>query len=87
MAFKDVLSLCGRVGLIVAAFAFVAGIGVMLGQTWARVVGIVFAGVSALVNLTFVAAYPVGCALVIALDVIVIYALAVHGREPKAYRT
>jgi hypothetical protein len=26
MALKDVLSLCGRVGLIVAAFAFVAGI-------------------------------------------------------------
>jgi len=26
MAFRNVLSLCGRVGLIVAAFAFVAGI-------------------------------------------------------------
>ncbi|MBJ6125956.1 hypothetical protein [Microvirga splendida] len=26
MALRDVLSLCGRVGLIVAAFAFVAGI-------------------------------------------------------------
>jgi hypothetical protein len=26
MALKDMLSLCGRIGLIVAAFAFVAGI-------------------------------------------------------------
>ncbi|MBM6580438.1 hypothetical protein ILT44_09630 [Microvirga sp. BT689] len=26
MALKDVLSLCGRIGLIVAAFTFVAGI-------------------------------------------------------------
>jgi hypothetical protein len=36
MAFKDVLSLCGRVGLIVAAFAFVAGIvaGPILERIW-----------------------------------------------------
>lgn len=36
MAFKDVLSLCGRVGLIVAAFAFVAGIvaGPLLERIW-----------------------------------------------------
>jgi hypothetical protein len=36
MAFKDVLSLCGRIGLIVAAFAFVAGIvaGPLLERVW-----------------------------------------------------
>jgi hypothetical protein len=36
MAFKDVLSLCGRIGLIVAAFAFVAGIiaGPLLERIW-----------------------------------------------------
>ncbi|MBB4039704.1 hypothetical protein GGR34_001351 [Microvirga flocculans] len=36
MAFKDVLSLCGRVGLIVTAFAFVAGIiaGPLLEKVW-----------------------------------------------------
>jgi len=36
MAFKDVLSLCGRIGLIMAAFAFVAGIvaGPLLGRIW-----------------------------------------------------
>jgi hypothetical protein len=36
MAFKDVLSLCGRVGLIVAAFAVVAGIvaGPLLERIW-----------------------------------------------------
>ena len=37
MAFKDMLSLCGRIGLIMAAFAFVAGIvaGPLLGKGWA----------------------------------------------------
>ncbi len=36
MAYKDVLSLCGRIGLIVAAFAFVAGIiaGPLLERVW-----------------------------------------------------
>ena len=36
MAFKDVLSLCGRIGLIVTAFAFVAGIvaGPLLDKVW-----------------------------------------------------
>ena len=36
MAFKDMLSLCGRIGLIVVAFAFVAGIvaGPILERIW-----------------------------------------------------
>lgn len=36
MAYKDVLSLCGRIGLVVAAFAFVAGIvaGPLLERMW-----------------------------------------------------
>lgn len=36
MALKDVLSLCGRIGLIVAAFAFVVGIvaGPLLEKIW-----------------------------------------------------
>jgi hypothetical protein len=39
------------------------------------------AGLSAVVNLGFLAAAPVWSTLVIALDVVVIHALTVHGRE------
>lgn len=59
------------------------GFGIMTGATWARVLGIAFAVISAIVNLAFIAAYPVWGIIIIALDVIVIYALAVHGREMK----
>ncbi len=59
------------------------GFGVMTGAMWARVLGIAFAVISAIVNLAFIAAYPVWGILIIALDVVVIYALAVHGREMK----
>jgi hypothetical protein len=48
---------------------------------WARVLGIVIAVVSALVNIAFLSAYPLWSTIIIALDVLVIYALAVHGRE------
>jgi hypothetical protein len=63
-----------------------AGYGVMVGQTWARVLGVILAVLNAVVNLAFVAAYPLWIALTVVLDVIVIYALVVHGREAKVLR-
>ena len=74
----------GWLHLILGIVAFCAGLGVIVGQTWARVIGIILATISAVVNLAFIAAYPVWSVLVIAIDVVVIYALAVHGREAKA---
>jgi hypothetical protein len=71
----------GWVHLILGLVAVGTGIGVFAGQTWARVVGIIIAGISALVNIAFLPAYPIWVTIVIALDVLVIYALAVHGRE------
>jgi hypothetical protein len=38
---------------------------------------------SAVTNLAFVPAYPVGSTLVILLDVLVVYAIAVHGGQLK----
>ncbi len=64
----------------------IIGVGVMTGAMWARVAGIAVAVISAIVNLAFIAAYPVWGVIIIALDVLVIYALAVHGREMKAMR-
>jgi hypothetical protein len=71
----------GWTHLLLGAIAILAGVGVLGGQTWARVVGIIIAVVSALANMMFLAAYPVWGTIVIAIDVLVIYALAAHGRE------
>ena len=62
-----------------------AGLGLFLGQMWARVLGVAMAGISAVMNFAFIAAYPFWCLTVIALDVFVILALTVHGREIKSY--
>jgi hypothetical protein len=73
----------GWTHLFLGLAAFAAGFGVMLGQMWARVAGIILAGISAFVNMAFIAAYPAWSVLIIAMDVIVIYALAVHGSDAK----
>lgn len=73
----------GWIHLIIGVIAVLTGIGVFLGQMWARVLGIVIAGISALANLAFLPAYPIWATIVIAFDVLVIYALARHGREVR----
>jgi hypothetical protein len=74
----------GVMHLSVGVLAFAAGAGIAAGLAWAQGVGIVLAGLSSLVNLAFLQAHPVWSTLVIAFDVLVIYALAVHGREIRA---
>jgi hypothetical protein len=67
-------------GLVVAA----AGVCVLAGTVWARAVGTVVAMLSAVGSLLFVAAHPAWSVLIIAVDVMVILALTVHGSEIKA---
>ena len=67
-------------GIVVA----LAGMALFTGRTWARVVGVVVAMVSAVINIAFLAAYPVWSTIMIAIDVLVIYALTAHGAEMKS---
>lgn len=76
----------GWTHLIIGAVAIVSGLGLLMGNMAARIIGVIAAVVSAIVNLAFISAYPVWSAIVIALDVIVIYAIIVHGGELKEDR-
>ena len=73
----------GWVHLLLGILILAAGFGVMAGKVWARVTGIVLAGLSALVNMAFIGAYPLWSVIVIAVDVAVIYALTAHGGEAR----
>src|SRR4051812_21588149 len=73
----------GWTHLIIGALLILTGIGLMAGNMAARILGVAIAGLSALVNLAFIAAYPIWSTIVITLDVIVIYAIIVHGGEAK----
>jgi hypothetical protein len=58
-----------------------AGLAVFTGKVWARAVGVVLAMLSAIVNVGFLGAYPIWSVMMISVDILVIWALTVHGDE------
>jgi hypothetical protein len=77
------LTTWGWVNMIIGLVVFLSGLGVLSGNILARAVGVVLASISLVANFLFLPAYPVWAIVVIALDVLVIYALTVHGREAR----
>ena len=71
----------GWIHLILGVIVGLAGFSLLSGATWARIVGITLAALSATANFLFIPYYPFWSLTVIALDVFVIWALAAHGRE------
>jgi hypothetical protein len=72
--------------LIFGVVSVLAGIALMSGATWARVVAVVVAAVNAIGHMTFASAYPVWALIVIVIDVLVIWAVIAHGDEIRDWR-
>jgi hypothetical protein len=95
--FKDEYFLVGKSGLTVnvdytawgwthiagGVLIICAGAALFAGKMWARVIAVILATVSAIVNIGFLSAYPVWSSLMILFDVLVIWAVTVHGAEMK----
>lgn len=79
--FEFDLTTWGWIHLVVGIGVAVAGFFVFSGAVWARSVGIAVAAVSALLNFMWLPYYPIWSLIIIALDVLVIWALSVHGRD------
>jgi len=73
----------GWVHLIIGVLAIAAGAGLFTGAMWARATAVVLASINAVAQLAFLSAYPLWATLVIALDVVVIWAVVVHGGEAR----
>jgi hypothetical protein len=71
----------GWIHLVLGAVVIAIGFGVLAGQTWGRVGGVVVAVFSALSNFAFIPFYPFWSIIIIALNVFVIWALTAHGRD------
>lgn len=73
--------------LIIGTLLVLTAVALFAGQTWARVVAIVLAVLNAVGQLLQIPAQPWWAMIVIAVDILVIYALTVHGHElrPQAW--
>lgn len=76
----------GWVHLILGILLVVVGITLLMGQSWARVAAIVLVAINAITQMAWLAANPWWSIVVIAVDVVILYALIVHGRETAALR-
>lgn len=73
----------GWVHLLFGIVLFLSAFSVMGGHAWGRFFGAFLAAMSAIANFAFIQAYPIWSILVITMDVLIIYALLVHGTEAK----
>ena len=71
----------GWVHLLVGLLVAFAGWGLLSGRTWARLVALTLAVLSAITNFLFIPYYPFWALLLITLDIFVIWAVAAHGGE------
>lgn len=75
----------GWIHLIIGIVVFFAGLELLrTGAKWARVIAILLAGLSLIANITFIQAYPLWSIIMGTIDILVIYALTVHGHELEA---
>jgi hypothetical protein len=69
--------------LIWGVLEILAGLAILNGRTWGILAGILFAFVGCITHLMFETAHPAASVTIIALDVLVIYALCVYGFENR----
>ena len=81
------ITLWGWLHLLVGLALLAIGIFLLRGATWARVAGMVVAGISALLNFVWLPYSPWWSLLIIAIDILVIWGLANYRREPAPQGT
>ena len=71
----------GWVHLILGVVIFLAGLGLLQGQVWARTVAVVLAALSAIANFVWLPIQPWWAIIMITLDIFIIWAVTMHGRD------
>jgi hypothetical protein len=71
----------GWIHLIFGILLFLVGVALMRGSTFARVIAIGLVGLNLIAQFGSATLYPFWAIVVIAIDVVILYALIVHGRE------
>src|SRR5829696_4918659 len=71
----------GWIHLVIGLVVAFAGYGLLSGRTWARLLAITLAALSATANFLFIPYYPFWSLLIVTLNILVIWAITAHGGE------
>lgn len=71
----------GWIHLLIGIILVLAGISLVSGQVWARTVAVFVASISAMTAFVWLPAQPFWGLLIITLDIFIIWAVTVHGRD------
>ncbi len=74
----------GWLHLLVGIVVLVSGIGITKGHIAARVVAVIGVSISLIANFIFLPAYPFWSIVIIIVDMLILWALIVHGDELEA---
>ncbi|MFD6064874.1 DUF7144 family membrane protein [Rhodococcus wratislaviensis] len=79
--YKFDLTTWGWIHIVLGALVAIVGLSLFTGATWARVAAIIVAAISILANFLWLPYYPGWSLLIIALDVVVIWAVSTWNPE------
>jgi hypothetical protein len=79
------LNTYGWVVLVIGIIQLCVGAGVFARMQFARWTGVLIASANLVAQLLWISAFPLAGLAFVAIDVLVIYGLVVHGRKPAAY--
>lgn len=71
----------GWIHLLLGVVIFLAGLGLLQGQVWARTVAVILAALSAIANFVWLPIQPWWAIIMITLDIFIIWAVTAHGRD------
>lgn len=74
----------GWVHMLLGLLLLLSGILVLRGNMFGRIVAVILATLSIIVNFIWLPVYPVWAIVVITMDIFILYAVMVHGREMKS---
>ncbi len=73
----------GWIHLAVGVLLFLTSLSIFAGQRLGIWLGVIFVTLSAIAHFAFISAYPIWSIVVIVVDVLILFALIVHGDETK----
>lgn len=81
-AFEFDLTGWGVIHLVLGALITLTGLAVLTGRMWARVAGVVLAGLAMISNFMWLPRYPLWALALLAIDTFIIWALCAPSRRP-----